>query len=43
MKLDITGKSTIVMKAARTSTAKKPKAVRDAVRNGGKQAAPAGK
>ena len=33
MKLNITGKSTIVMKAAKTSTAKKPKAVRDAVRD----------
>ena len=29
MKLDITGKSTIVMQAAKTGTAKKPKAVRD--------------
>lgn len=39
MKLNITGKSTIVMKAAKTSPAKKPKAVRDA----GKRPAPAGK
>ena len=29
MKLDITNKSTIVTKAAKTGTAKKPKAVRD--------------
>lgn len=43
MKLDITGKSTIVMKAAKTGTAKKPKAVRDAARNGGKREASAGK
>ena len=33
MKLNITGKSTIVMKAAKTSTAKKPKVVRDGVRD----------
>ena len=29
MKLDITNKSTIVTKAAKTGTVKKPKAVRD--------------
>ncbi len=39
MKLDITGKSTIVMKTAKTSAAKKPKAVRDE----GKRPAAAGR